>query len=232
MNTLRPSAERGHTQLDWLDSRHSFSFDQYFDTKYMGFGPLRVINEDIVAPGGGFGMHPHRNMEIITYVIEGQLKHEDSLGNGSIISPGEIQKMSAGSGIWHSEFNASDEQPVHLLQIWIVPDKTNIQPYYEQKQFERKAGIWQLLASNDGKGLVQVHQRVKLYNYFSTDSDQQTTFNSGGAADFWMQVVRGACSVAGQELKNGDGIAIQDGSELQLDVKGESELLLFEFAKT
>lgn len=229
MNMLRPAAERGHTQLDWLDSRHSFSFDQYFDTKFMGFGPLRVINEDVVAPGGGFGMHPHRNMEIITYVIEGQLKHEDSLGNGSMIVPGEIQKMSAGSGIWHSEFNASSETPVHLLQIWIVPDKTNIQPYYEQKRFERRTGAWQLLASDDESGLVRVHQKVKLYNYIASTSGESTTFQATNASGIWLQVVKGSCSANDKVLKAGDALAIEDSSSMHIEFAEPSELLLFEF---
>lgn len=231
MNMLRPAAERGHTQLDWLDSWHSFSFDQYFDTKYMGFGPLRVINEDVVAPGGGFGMHPHRNMEIITYVIEGQLKHEDSLGNGSMIVPGEIQKMSAGSGIWHSEFNASKEKPVHLLQIWIVPDKTNIQPYYEQKRFERQTGVWQLLASDDGKGLVQVHQKARLYNYMANASGEKAIFTAQQASDLWLQVVKGSCSVNDKALKAGDAFAIQNTSSIEINFDTASELLLFELAR-
>jgi redox-sensitive bicupin YhaK (pirin superfamily) len=213
--------------LDWLDSRHTFSFDQYFDPHHMGFGPLRVINEDIIAGGGGFGRHPHRDMEIITYVIEGQLRHQDSLGNGSFISPGEIQKMSAGSGIQHSEYNASKDDPVHLLQIWIQPDKRGIQPAYEQEKFELKPGEWKLLASQNGDGLISIEQRVKLYA-LSLEAGTPAVFAAEPASRIWVQLVKGACSVGGNTLSQGDGLAIENLAKIEIHAQGAAELLLFE----
>jgi len=230
MLTLRPAIERGHTRLDWLDSRHSFSFDQYFDPKHMSFGPLRVINEDEIAPGGGFGTHPHRDMEIITYVTEGQLKHQDSLGNGSVISPGEIQKMSAGTGILHSEYNASSEKPAHLLQIWIVPDKTNLTPAYEQERFELIPGVWKLLGSPDGDGLVSIRQKVKLYG-LSAEAGSTTAFFPAPGSKLWIQLVKGVCAVNGTNLIGGDGLAILEDAKVEVVTGEKVELLLFEILK-
>ncbi len=227
MFTVRPAVERGHSQRDWLDSWHTFSFDQYYDSQHMAFGPLRVINEDMIAAGGGFGTHPHRDMEIITYVIEGQLRHQDSLGNGSVIVPGEIQKMPAGSGISHSEYNASQEVPVHLLQIWIVPDKLNIQPAYEQQRFELTAGVWKLLGSPNSDGLVSIEQKVKLYGLLAM-KDSRAVFVPEQASALWLQVVKGACSIGGTKLNAGDGLAIRDEAQIEILATQQAELLLFE----
>jgi redox-sensitive bicupin YhaK (pirin superfamily) len=166
MIKLRKSQERGHARHGWLDSYHTFSFAHYHDPRFMGYSVLRVINEDVIAPGRGFGMHPHNDMEIITYMLDGELRHEDSLGNGSVIRRGDVQRMTAGSGIVHSEYNASAEHPAHLLQIWIMPDRTNLHPDYEDKRFDdaRKQGRWCLIASNDGRGdSLRVHQDIAFY---------------------------------------------------------------------
>jgi redox-sensitive bicupin YhaK (pirin superfamily) len=227
VTNVRLAAERGHTRLSWLDSYHTFSFDQYFDQKHMSFGPLRVINEDTIAPSGGFGTHSHRDMEIITYVVEGELEHKDSLGTGSIIRPGEIQKMSAGTGISHSEYNPSSEKPVHLLQIWIVPNKQNIQPKYEQKSFESTPGQFKLLGSPDGKGLVSIHQNVSMYA-LSTEPGKSASQIPPVGARAWLQIVQGICTVNGTELKAGDGLKLMDCSKIEVLAKQRTELLLFE----
>lgn len=227
MFTIRTATARGHTKLNWLDSWHTFSFDQYYDPEHMNFGPLQVINEDTVAPGVGFGMHPHHDMEIITYVIEGQLRHEDNLGTGSVISPGEIQKMSAGSGVWHSEYNASQRQPVHFLQIWIVPDKRHMKPAYEQKQFKLAPGVWQLLGSPNGDGLISIQQKARMYA-LSANKDSLTAFVPKSGAKLWIQVVKGACAVADKQLKAGDGLAISADAQINILAKEQTELLLFE----
>lgn len=227
MMIVRPAAERGRTQLDWLDSWHTFSFDQYVDRQHMGFGPLRVMNEDFIAPGGGFGMHPHRDMEIITYVVQGQLRHKDSLGNGSVISPGEIQKMSAGTGIVHSEFNASDKDPVHMLQIWIVPNNKNLEPAYEQKPFTLKPGEWHLLGSEKQGGLISIHQAVRLY-VFRSASEAPTKFQPAAGSAVWIQVVAGACAIETERLKAGDGLAIDHAGIIEIKPATQTELILFE----
>lgn len=229
MLSVRPSDARGHSQLDWLDSRHTFSFDQYHDPKHMSFGPLRVINEDVIAPGGGFGTHPHRDMEIITYVIEGQLQHKDSMGTGSIIGPGEIQKMSAGKGIFHSEFNASREKPVHLLQIWIMPNIKGLTPSYEQEKFELKPGEFKLLGSPDGQGLVSIHQNVKLYAV-RIESGKAASFKMQPSAKAWVQIVKGDCAVNSEKLSAGDGAAIEPTSQIQFEASTSCEALLFEIS--
>src|SRR5438552_2530700 len=166
MIQVRPAAERGQTRISWLDSRHTFSFGDYWDPRHMGYRSLRVINDDRVAPGGGFGTHPHRDMEIVTYVLDGALEHKDSLGTGSVIRPGELQRMSAGTGIRHSEFNASATEPVHLYQIWLLPEKRGQAPSYEQKPFDpaARAGRWQLVASpNAAEGSLTIHQDARLF---------------------------------------------------------------------
>lgn len=229
MLTVRPAEERGHTRLSWLDSWHTFSFDQYRDPKHMHFGPLRVINEDRIGPGGGFGTHPHRDMEIITYVIEGKLKHEDSLGNGSIISAGEIQKMSAGSGILHSEFNASDSEPVHLLQIWVMPDQQNLTPSYEQEQLEFETGQWKLLGSPDGKGLISIHQKTRLFG-LSAAPGSVVPFTPLPGTKLWIQLVKGECSIGAEQIRAGDGLAINDDHQILISSSVQSELLLFEIS--
>jgi redox-sensitive bicupin YhaK (pirin superfamily) len=227
MLTVIKSNERGRTSLDWLDSRHSFSFGDYYDNSHMGFGPLRVINEDYIAPAGGFGFHPHNDMEIITYIVDGKLQHKDSLGTGSVIQPGEIQKMSAGTGIVHSEFNASDTDPVHLLQIWIMPDKRGIKPTYEQKTFSVQPDEFQLLGSKDGNSLISINQSVRLY-VLKTASKQQKSFELKPGASCWIQMIKGKCSVNGNAVTAGDGIAIRDTAKIEIVTQEETELLLFE----
>ena len=202
MLTLRRAEERGRANFGWLDSRHSFSFGHYFDPKHMGFGPLRVINDDRVAGGGGFPTHPHADMEIITYVLDGGLEHRDSLGTGSVVRPGDVQRMSAGSGVRHSEFNASKTDPVHFLQIWIVPEKRGLEPSYEQKTFSDadKRGRLRLIGSRDGReGSVTIHQDVDLYA--TVLAEGQTVghgLRDGRAA--WVQVARGTAMLNGEQL--------------------------------
>jgi redox-sensitive bicupin YhaK (pirin superfamily) len=227
MLTLRRSNERGHTNHGWLDSRFSFSFADYYDDKQMGFGPLRVINEDVIAPGQGFGFHPHKDMEIITYIIDGQLQHKDSLGTGSVIKPGEIQKMSAGTGIVHSEFNASESEPCHLLQIWIIPDKRGLEPKYEQESFTLKPNEFKLLGSKNGSGLISIHQNVNLYA-FATNEAKKFEFESKKGSSFWIQIVDGKGSINGASVGSGDGLAVSDVPKIEIDTKQEMELLLFE----
>jgi redox-sensitive bicupin YhaK (pirin superfamily) len=233
MIKVRRSQERGHASYDWLDTYHTFSFDTYHDPNYMGFRSLRVINEDRVQPGAGFPTHPHRDMEIITYVLEGALAHQDSLGNGSTIRPGDGQRMSAGSGIRHSEFNASKTEPVHLLQIWILPEKKGLEPGYEQKSFaqEEKRGRLRLIASRHAKdGAVTVYQDVALYVALLGKGEQvEHRLTPGRHA--WIQVARGAVSVNGTETKQGDGAAVSDEERLAIAGREEdSEILLFDLA--
>ncbi|HWP83672.1 MAG TPA: pirin family protein [Terriglobia bacterium] len=235
MITIRPSEQRGRTQTGWLDSRHSFSFDQYFDPRHMRFRSLRVINEDWVAPGAGFPMHPHRDMEIITYILQGALQHRDSMGNGSVIRPGDVQRMTAGTGVLHSEFNASQDEPVHLLQIWIVPEKRGLQPGYEQKSFakETKEGAWRLLAAPDGsEGALTIHQDAKLLAArLPADSELRYELRPGRHA--WLQVADGAVGLDGHELRAGDGAAISEQAVFTLRVSRDApaaEVLLFDLA--
>lgn len=229
MLTFRPAGERGHTQEDWLESWHTFSFDRYYDGRHMGFGPIRVINEDTIAAGEGFGTHPHRDMEIITYVTAGQLQHKDSLGTGSIISAGEIQKMSAGTGIMHSEYNASKVNAVHLLQIWIVPNKMGIPPAYEQERFQLVSGEWKLLGAPDGAGLVSIHQGVKLYA-LSAKPGASVSFAPAPNAALWIQIIKGNCTIAGTQLHQGDGLSITEMSRIAILAADQIELLLFEIS--
>ena len=232
MHSLRLSEHRGHANLGWLDSYHSFSFGHYHDPDHMGFGALRVINEDRVTPGAGFDTHGHRDMEIVTWVIEGALEHKDSIGTGSIIRPGELQRMSAGTGIRHSEFNASKTDPVHLLQIWILPESDGITPGYEQKAFtetERKDGL-RLLGSRDGReGSVTIHQDVSLYGSLLAPG-KSVTFDVKPGRKVWVQVARGAISVACQPLQAGDGLGIETPGDTQITATGNAEFLLFDLA--
>jgi hypothetical protein len=233
MLTLRKATERGHADFGWLDSRHSFSFGQYYDPQHMGFGPLRVINEDRVAGGGGFPTHPHADMEIISYVLEGALAHRDSLGTGSVIRPGDVQRMSAGSGIRHSEYNASEQQPVHFLQIWIVPERHGLEPGYEQKTFgvEEKRGALRLIGSRAGRqGSVTIHRDVDLYATVLGDGE---VVRHEPRVDriVWVQAIRGAARVNGTDVEAGDGLAIERSEAVEIAAgSGGAELLLFDMA--
>jgi quercetin 2,3-dioxygenase len=232
MVTLRRSEERGGGDYGWLNTRHSFSFDQYYDPRFMGFRSLRVINEDWVQPGHGFPMHPHRDMEIITYLLEGALEHKDSIGNGSIIRPGDGQRMSAGTGVRHSEANPSQTDPAHLLQIWILPEKRGIEPSYEQKAFSsrEKRGKLRLIASPDGKdGSVSVHQDARLYVSLLGPGDQ-VQHHMAKDRYGWLQVAKGSVDLNGQLLKQGDGAAISEQPNLEIKGRENSEILLFELA--
>jgi redox-sensitive bicupin YhaK (pirin superfamily) len=232
MLTVRPGAARGRTAVGWLDSYHTFSFGDYLDPAHLGFRTLRVINEDRVEPGTGFGMHPHRDMEILTWVLAGALEHRDSLGNGSVIEPGEIQHMTAGTGILHSEYNPSADEPVHLLQIWILPERRGLTPGYGQKAFPEagRQGRLQLLAARDGRhGAVTVHQDVDLFAAELRPGEEVThTLQPGRAA--WVQVTRGAVTVNGQPLRAGDGAALHDEPAVRLAAEGGASLLLFDLA--
>ena len=230
---LRKSEQRGRANFGWLDSKHSFSFGHYYDPDHMGFGPLRVINDDRVAPGGGFPTHPHGDMEIISYVLEGALQHKDSIGTGSVIRPGDLQRMSAGTGIRHSEFNASKTDPVHFLQIWIVPEKTGLTPSYEQKTFsaEEKRGKLRLIGSRSGRdGSVTINQDVDLYASILGDGDAISHEVKPGRA-VWIQVASGRATLNGQQLSAGDGVAVEASGRIDLaGTTDEGEVLLFDLA--
>lgn len=230
MFAIRPANERGHVNLGWLNSRHTFSFGHYYDPQFMGFGPLRVINEDRVKPGQGFDTHGHSDMEIISYVLAGALEHKDSLGTGSIIRPGEVQRMSAGSGVRHSEFNASDTDPVHFLQIWIQPDQDGLEPSYEQKAFadDGKRGQLRLVGSRDGRsGSVTIHQDVDLYATL-LGAGEQVAFELAEGRHGWVQVARGSVRLNGNDLKAGDGVALKGASSLTAEGVDDAEVLLFD----
>lgn len=232
MISIRKSDDRGFADHGWLQARYTFSFDQYHDPRYMGFRALRVINEDRVQPGNGFPMHGHRDMEIITYVLEGALEHKDSMGNGSVIRPGEVQRMSAGTGIRHSEQNASDTELVHLLQIWILPEKTGLQPSYEQKVFpdEEKRGGWRLIASRDGRDdSVTIHQDAGVYVSI-LGVGEQLDYRLDKGRRSWIHVARGSLYLNDHLLSAGDGAWISDESDFTLGAKEKSELLLFDLA--
>lgn len=230
--TIRRSGERGQADFGWLDSKHTFSFGQYHDARHMGFGPLRVINEDRVAGGGGFPTHPHADMEIVSYVLEGALEHKDSLGAGSIIRQGDVQRMSAGSGIRHSEFNASATDPVHFLQVWIIPEKRGIAPGYEQRSFAEaeKRGMLCLIGSREGRdGSITIHSDVDLYaTTLAPGASVTHHMNEGRIA--WLQLVRGAALVNGVALQAGDGAAVEAAGALALTATADAELLLFDMA--
>ena len=232
MITVRPSKQRGGGDYGWLTTRHTFSFDQYYDPRFMGFRSLRVINEDFVAPGQGFPMHPHRDMEIITYVLEGALEHNDSMGNGSLIRPGDGQRMSAGTGVRHSEANPSDTDSVHLLQIWILPERRGIQPSYEQKSFpeDEKRGKLRQIAGPDGTdGSVTIHQDARLYvSLLSPGQEVAHTLQPGRYA--WLQVAKGAVELNGEPLQQGDGAAVEKESKLTIKGTEEAEILVFDLA--
>lgn len=228
--TLRKSEDRGRANFGWLDSHHTFSFGHYYDPAHMGFGPLRVINDDRVAPGGGFPPHPHSDMEIISYVLEGALEHKDSIGTGSVIRPGDVQRMSAGTGIRHSEFNASKKEPVHFLQIWIIPESKGIAPGYEQKSFsaDEKRGKLRLVGSRDGReGSVTIHQDVDFYATL-LGKGEAVSHDLQPGRGAWIQVARGAVSVNGERLTAGDGLSVTEAGTLRLDQGEDAEVLLFD----
>ena len=230
MLAIRPANERGLANLGWLNSRHTFSFGHYYDPQFMGFGPLRVINEDRVKPGQGFGTHGHSDMEIISYVLDGALEHKDSLGTGSIIQPGDVQRMSAGTGVRHSEYNASDTDPVHFLQIWILPEKDGTEPGYEQKAFsaEEKQGQLRLVGSRDGRdGSVTIHQDVDLYASL-LGADDSVSYELGDGRHGWVQVARGSVRLNGNELSAGDGVALRGQQTVTIDGVDDAEILLFD----
>jgi redox-sensitive bicupin YhaK (pirin superfamily) len=234
MITLRPAKERGHFNHGWLNTYHTFSFADYRDPKHVHFRALRVINEDVIDAGRGFGMHPHENMEIITYVLSGALEHRDSLGTGEIIRPGDGQRMSAGKGIVHSEFNPSPSEPVHLLQIWIIPDKDkqDVEPSYEQKNFpdEEKRGQWRLIASPTGEqGSVKINADAKLLvTKLAAGESLPITLNAERYA--WFQVAKGTVKLNGKALSQGDGAGASNESKLTLEATEEAEVLLFDLA--
>lgn len=232
MIVVRDRGTRGHTKLGWLDSRHSFSFGDYHDPGYMGFGALRVINDDRVIPGAGFGEHGHRDMEIVTVVLEGALEHRDNLGNGSVIRPGDVQRMSAGTGILHSEFNASKEDAVHFLQIWIIPEAAGLEPGYEQKHFEPgdRKGQLRLVADRHGTDdAVTVHQDVRLYRGSLAEGDRVVQVLDANRRA-WLHVATGIVQLNGDELRAGDSAAISGENSITLETGHEADLLLFDLA--
>jgi redox-sensitive bicupin YhaK (pirin superfamily) len=232
MVEIRRANERGHADHGWLESYHSFSFADYFDPRHVEFGALRVINEDRVAPGQGFGTHGHRDMEIVSYVLEGALEHKDSLGTGSIIRPGDVQRMSAGTGVRHSEFNPSAIEPVHFLQIWIQPERRGIAPGYEQKRFEAatKRGRLALVASPDGRrGSVTIHQDACVYAGLF-DGRERAVHALAAGRRAYVHVARGRLGVDGEALESGDAAKIVDASEVTLERGEDAEVLLFDLA--
>jgi redox-sensitive bicupin YhaK (pirin superfamily) len=230
MIRVRRSNERGHFDHGWLNTYHTFSFADYHDENFMGFRDLRVINEDRVRAGRGFGTHGHRDMEIISYVLEGALGHRDSTGTDGVIRPGDVQRMSAGTGVMHSEMNASADEPVHFLQIWILPERRGIAPGYEQKHFAATAidgNAMQLVASHDGRdGSLTIHQNVDLYRV--TPKNEEVHFDFRDGRHGWVQVARGSVDVNGEKLAAGDGAAISD--ERSITLRGDGEVLLFDLA--
>lgn len=233
MLQIRRAAERGQTQISWLDSKHSFSFADYYDPQHMGYATLRVINDDLIRPGAGFQPHSHRDMEIITYVLSGSLQHRDSMGNGSIILPGDVQRMSAGSGVTHSEVNPSSTEDLHLLQIWITPKKRGIEPSYEQKNFARaeKEGKLKLVASPTGRdGSVSLNQDVDIYAGIFTNSQHSATLKLDAQHKVWVQVAYGAIEVNGVQCNVGDGIAFDQVDSIEFKNGKDAEVIIFDFA--
>jgi len=230
MIRVRRAEERGHFDFGWLDTYHTFSFGDYYDPENMGFRSLRVINEDWVRGGGGFPPHPHRDMEIVTYVLQGALEHADSMGNGSIIKPGEAQRMSAGTGVVHSEKNASPIEPVHLLQIWIIPERRGLDPSYEQRLLSGVKGRLAAVATPDGRdGSVRIHQDASILAAH-LDKGEATEYALRPGRHAWVQVVRGPVSVNGERLERGDGASVSDVSRLALEALEPSHVLVFDLA--
>lgn len=230
MLTIRKANERGHADHGWLNSHHSFSFADYYDPEHMGFRTLRVINEDRVQPGRGFGTHPHRNMEIVTYVLDGGIRHKDSMGNGSVIVPGDVQRMTAGTGITHSEVNASESEQLHLLQIWLLPRSTGLTPSYEQKRFthDDKLGRLRIVASPDGRdGSVTLNTDASIYAGI-LDHGQEATLTLASERHAWVQVASGQVRMNGTLLNAGDGAALSDEPTVTLEGVDHSEVILFD----
>jgi redox-sensitive bicupin YhaK (pirin superfamily) len=231
MISIRKAEDRGASRISWLDSHHTFSFSDYYDPQHMGFRSLRVINDDRVAPAGGFGTHAHRDMEIITYVLEGEIAHKDSLGTGSVIRPGDVQKMSAGSGIRHSEFNNSQTEPVHFLQIWIIPDRNGVAPGYQQLNFskESKLGKLLLVASNEKRDdIIHIQQDAKMYVTVLDSNEQRVEHSLTAGRHAWVHVARGSAVVNGNVLKEGDGAAITEEPKVEISGSPSAEVLLFD----
>jgi redox-sensitive bicupin YhaK (pirin superfamily) len=230
MLLIRKSGERGLTRLDWLDSRHTFSFGEYYDPAAMGFSVLRVINDDVVAPGAGFPTHPHRDMEIITWVLSGALEHRDSLGNGSLIRPGDAQRMTAGTGIMHSEFNPSPDEPVRLLQIWILPDCQGLRPGYEQHNFteaDRRGRLCQIVSPDGAEGSITIHQDARVYaSLLDAGAFIEQSLRPGRRA--WLHIARGAVRANGTGLSEGDGAALEGEARIAIEGVEDSEVLLFD----
>lgn len=232
MIEIRKAQDRGHSHIDWLDSYHTFSFGKYYDPDHIQFGYLRVINEDRIKPSMGFGTHPHRDMEIITVMLEGELAHKDSIGNGSVIKKGDIQKMTAGSGIMHSEFNNSDSIEAHLLQIWITPNRMGLTPGYEQISIDDldNTDEIKLIASgkvNKGNGIIKINQDIELF-LGRLDKNQKVEFSTEDSNKIWVQLISGQLSINGKELSAGDGAAINKTAILNIESKEKSEFLIFE----
>ena len=230
MLEIRRSADRGRADHGWLRSFHTFSFADYYDSEWMGYGPLRVINDDRVAPGEGFGKHGHRDMEILTYILAGTLEHRDSMGNGSVIRPGDVQRLSAGTGVTHSEFNPSATEEVHFLQIWLLPEALRLTPGYEQKHFTAadKRGRLRLIAAHDGEdGAVVIHQQARIYSGL-LDGTESTEFRVATGRRVWLQMARGALSVDGVPLSAGDGARTAGPAQLTLHGGTDAEVLVFD----
>lgn len=228
MKTLRPSLERGKENIGWLNTKYSFSFANYYDEQWMGYKTLRVINEDIIAPDNGFGMHPHRDMEIITYIIKGQIQHTDNMGNKEIIEAGEIQQMSAGTGIYHAEFNPSQSEELHLLQIWIQPNKRGVKPQYGKKKIlDLKNELNLIISNQDSDNVLKIHQNAKIYSgVYTTNKNIEIPVKDNSA--FWFQIIKGTVNVNQTTLNTGDGLGIENEKVLNVQISANSEFLLFE----
>lgn len=232
MIQIRRAGDRGHANYGWLDTYHTFSFSSYRDPEQMGFRSLRVMNEDVVAPGKGFGTHPHHDMEIVTYVLEGALEHKDSMGHGEVLRAGEFQRMSAGTGITHSEFNPSDSDPVHLYQIWLFPEHKGVEPSYEQKRFSdnEKHNRLQLVASREApEGSLLIHQDARIF-LSKIDPQEQVVHELATDRHAWLQVLRGSVSLGGEHLQTSDGAAISDVSLITIQATSDAEIMLFDLA--
>ena len=230
MITVRRASERGHSNYSWLESYHTFSFADYHDPRHMGYRDLRVINEDRVQPGAGFGTHSHRDMEIVSFVLDGVLEHKDSLGTGSMIRPGEVQRMTAGAGVTHSEYNHSADEAVHFLQIWILPERAGLEPSYEQKNFpkaERRNTLRRIASRNGADGSVTVHQDISLYSSV-LETERSVAHHPAPDRHLWLQLMVGAVTVLGESLAQGDGAAISDEDLVEIRAETQSELLLFD----